>query len=315
MYPHATIEIGSHLGLYSPFRVPEKDGKTKCKKRVGTNVRENFGHCDPGGRPFGLLSSRSALPTRSSFRPPALQSYNQGEMRRQRQQRTLHALRAEVYRLHSEGKSFSEIGEELNFSKQRAHQLWKMGSPSSEASNIASRKSSTSLTVRQRRFAAGVAQGKTQRQAALDAGCSPGGADDFAQRAMKNPDFQQAFEEILDRHGLSDEEIARVHAENLRATKVVGTATKDGKITDFLERPDFPTRQKAARDGWELRGRIGSDQHAGNTGAVHIYLTLEQKQAIEAITGVPLPVVPEEECRISQDAKRRVIDIEAAAGD
>ena len=49
---------------------------------------------------------------------------------------------------------------------------------------------------------------------------------------------------MLDRKGLSEERIAEVHAENLAAMKVVATATKDGQITDVLERPDYATRQR-----------------------------------------------------------------------
>jgi hypothetical protein len=140
--------------------------------------------------------------------------------------------------------------------------------------------------VRQRRFAAELAQGKTQRQAALAAGSSPGGADDFAQRTLKNPKFQDSFTELLDRMGLSDERLAEIHAENLQATKVVGIARSlSGEIKEVVERPDYSTRQRAVKDAWSLRGRLGSSDSEGSGPQFNISLVYSTAKKIEAMTG------------------------------
>jgi len=119
------------------------------------------------------------------------------------------------------------------------------------------------LTVRQRRFAKGLAEGKTQKQAAIEA-VPPGTATDngleqWGSRTVRDPKFQKGFREILDEQGLSDEDIARVHRENLSATRIAGTASDGGKITDVLERPDYAVRQRAVADAWRVRGRMKPD--------------------------------------------------------
>ena len=67
--------------------------------------------------------------------------------------------------------SLAKIGERLGVSKQYVAKILK--SPPSESSTKASTTASTDsvnqLTVRQRRFAKGLAEGKTQKQAAIEA--------------------------------------------------------------------------------------------------------------------------------------------------
>ena len=59
---------------------------------------------------------------------------------------------------------------------------------------------------------------------------------------------------MLARKGLSEEKLAEIHAENLKATKTI-VATHDGKITDKLKVPDYPARQRAVDSGWDLYRR------------------------------------------------------------
>jgi hypothetical protein len=143
------------------------------------------------------------------------------------------------------------------------------------------------LTVRQRKFAAELAQGKTQRQAAIEAGVPPGGASAFAQRALKSAHFQETFEQMLDRVGLSEQRLAEIHLENTQATKVVAVARSiSGEVKEIVERPDYSTRQKAVADGWRLRGRIGSGDGDGNDASpIRIQLTMETIRKVEALTG------------------------------
>ena len=197
-------------------------------------------------------------------------------------------LRAEVLKLRTEGLSFSKVANQLAISKAYAVKLGKSDrSPDSDTGHRNGHK--RSLSVRQRRFAAELAQGKSQRQAALAAGSSPGGADDFAQRTLKNPRFQESFAQLLDRKGLSDERLAEIHAENLQATKVVAVGRNiQGTITEVLEKPDYSTRQRAVKDAWALRGRLGSNDAEGAGPQINISIAYQTARMVERLTGRPI---------------------------
>jgi len=116
------------------------------------------------------------------------------------------------------------------------------------------------LTPRERKFARGLAEGKSQKQASIEA-APPGSVSDnsleqWASRKVRDSKFQKSFKEILAENGLADEDVARAHRENLQATKVVATASQDGQITDVIERPDYATRQRAVSDAWRINDRM-----------------------------------------------------------
>src|SRR5262249_46881572 len=150
---------------------------------------------------------------------------------------------------------------------------------------------STGLTIRQRKFIAGRVEGKSQHQAAIDAGVPPGGADSFARRALKKEQIQNAFQELLDRAGLSEETIAQVHAENLKATKVVAVRWRDGDPDpDVVERPDYPTRQRAVNDAWRLHGRADKSTSQERPRApIILPPPPEDLLRVEGLRGSPLP--------------------------
>jgi hypothetical protein len=145
------------------------------------------------------------------------------------------------------------------------------------------------LSVRQRKFAKGLIEGKSNRQSALDAApageLTPSGADSWADRTLKDERLQGTFAQMLDRKGLSEQRIAEVHAENLTATKVVATATKEGQITDVLERPDYSTRHRAVQAAWRLRGRDRTADEDGGSERLQIVVLPETKLQIERLVG------------------------------
>jgi hypothetical protein len=104
---------------------------------------------------------------------------------------------------------------------------------------------------------------------------------------VRNPKFLNEFHRILDRHGLSEARLAEVHGQNLEATKTI-VATHEGKITDQLEVPDYPSRQRAVDSGWDLYGRHKPEQTEQPQGPTIIYITQEKKKAIEGMIGGPL---------------------------
>jgi len=209
---------------------------------------------------------------------------------------SVEAQRVEVIRLREEGLSFSKIGARMGISKAYAVKLVRLPAPVSDRSpqSVTNGGSDRCLgKTRQRKFAKGLAEGKSSRQAAMDsalpAKLSGSGADSYANRILKNPQFRESFEQMLTRKGLGEEHIAEIHAQNLEATKVVATATKEGRITDVLERPDYPTRQRAVQAGWRIRGRDRTDEH-GTSNPVVIVVRAETKRNLEQLVGRPLDI-------------------------
>ena len=145
--------------------------------------------------------------------------------------------RQDVHRLREEGLSFSRIGDQLGISKAYAIKLSKPvtnRSPISVTNGRSDRCGSDRRpNARQRKFAKALAEGKSNRQAAMEAALpaalTESGADSYANRTLQNGQFRETFEKMLDRKGLSEERIAEVHAENLAAMKVVATATKEAR--------------------------------------------------------------------------------------
>jgi hypothetical protein len=64
------------------------------------------------------------------------------------------------------------------------------------------------LTVRQKKFVAGITEGKSQTQAAVDAGYSPSTAPQQGNRMLKKAHIREAITDILERKGLSDDYFA-----------------------------------------------------------------------------------------------------------
>ena len=103
---------------------------------------------------------------------------------------------------------------------------------------------------------------------------------------------------------MSEEAIVRVHAENLMARKVVAYATKDGRITDVLEGPNYPVRQRAVTDAWRLHDRLVERGQAATQkgGCVIVRLSPENARMMERLRGEPLPDTIEIEPEQSMEA-------------
>lgn len=216
--------------------------------------------------------------------------------------------------LRDSGLSLSQIGERLGVSKQYVAKILK-GQPSTKASTA----SVNQLTPRQRSFAKGLAEGKTQKQASIEAVPTGSAADNsleqWASRTVRDPKFQQTFKQIRAENGLADEDIARVHRGNLSATKVVATASQDGKITDVLERPDYAVRQRAVADALRINGRMKADASTEPPPQPRIVvLSQADAEAFKVFTGGgPLPpsiqVAPEGIAREFIEAEGETVDV------
>jgi len=208
-------------------------------------------------------------------------SYSRG-MKKQKP-RPVDEMREEVARLRNEGLSFSQVAKELGISKSYAVKLSK---PQSDRSPQPVH-GHLGLSVRQRKFAKGLLECKTQKQAALDANVPPASAETWASKEVRNPKFLSEFHKILDLKGLSEEKLAQIHVENLEATKTI-VATHDGKITDQLKVPDYPARQRAVDSGWDLYQRRKPAEVEQPYVPQPIIINLEKKALIEGLIGGPL---------------------------
>src|SRR5262245_782760 len=96
------------------------------------------------------------------------------------------------------------------------------------------------LTPRQRGFVVGKLEGKSNRQAALDAGYAPSTAENTKQTIMSRPDVREAFQELLDEH-LPPEKLVRCIVEGLDATQVK-FFSQEGDVIETVVLPDHRVR-------------------------------------------------------------------------
>ena len=219
---------------------------------------------------------------------------------KQHKPRPVEEMRQEVARLRTQGLSFTQVAKELGISKTYAVKL----SKSDSGRSLQLVTGHQGLSVRQRKFAKGLLEGKTQKQAALDAGAPPASAETWASKEVRNPKFQSEFHRILDRQGLSEERLAEVHAQNLQATKTL-VASHEGKITDQLEVPDYGVRQRAVDSGWDLHARRKPEEVEQPQGPTIIYITPEQKKQLEGLCGE----------KLDDDPNLQIIDVTAKESD
>lgn len=119
------------------------------------------------------------------------------------------------------------------------------------------------LTAKQRGLIKGIAAGKTNRQAALDAGygggVNPESASAQASQALNKPNVMSALEAALDRAGATLEKSAEVIAKAHAAEKTVVT-----KLGDVVEiGPDHATRLRAAELNGKFRKLLTSGPEEG----------------------------------------------------
>jgi len=150
------------------------------------------------------------------------------------------------------------------------------------------------LTVRERKFIMGLADGKSQTQAAKDAGYSKKTAYSIASEKLKKPDIQQSLQALMETRGLSDDRLLSVVEDGLQAQKAIGylhqyKKGEDGRVegvkpdevmsNDFIEYPDHSTRHKYLVTALELRGHI---KKVNGDQIIQIFVTQEGVEAKRA---------------------------------
>jgi terminase small subunit-like protein len=96
-----------------------------------------------------------------------------------------------------------------------------------------------SLDQRERRFAAGVAAGKSLRQAAKDAGYATSTAEKKAYKILRGPRVQSFLTEALEQAGITAKKIAQPIVDALQAKRTVAIKGPDGEIHLETEYPDI----------------------------------------------------------------------------
>lgn len=121
---------------------------------------------------------------------------------------------------------------------------------------MASRK----LTIKEAKLVKGVAEGKTQTQAAIDAGYSKKTATVIASENLRKPNVQEALHMELQRQGITLEKAIEPITKGLKAKRVVQI---EG---DFFETEvdDLDMQIKASDRALKLMG-VSSKDNEGNT--------------------------------------------------
>lgn len=111
----------------------------------------------------------------------------------------------------------------------------------------------TKLTDKQRKLIKGVAEGKTQKEAAKSAGLS----EAHASVCLNMPKVQETLQQMMAKHGLDDASLLNAHRELISATKVISAVNgtdANNKTMDFIDVPDFQARAKGLEMAYKLKG-------------------------------------------------------------
>jgi len=113
-----------------------------------------------------------------------------------------------------------------------------------------------SMTKPQRKLIKGIAEGKTQKDAAKSAGLN----ESYASQVLNTPKLKKALTELMDEMGLSDEMLLAKHKELLNATRT----------TDNGEIPEYKIQAKALEMGYKLKSAFVDKSEVEMSGQLSI---------------------------------------------
>jgi hypothetical protein len=126
-------------------------------------------------------------------------------------------------------------------------------------------KTKQAVAARRQKIAKAITEGKTQKQAGIEAGLSPKTASSQVSQILVEPKMCATFAQLLSRV-IPDDYQATKYRESLEATKVIsaniiakngeGMADAHSMTKDFIEVPDFPTQLKANDSISKLKGHL-----------------------------------------------------------
>ena len=128
------------------------------------------------------------------------------------------------------------------------------------------------VNARRKKIIKAISEGKTQKQAGVEAGLNPNSAQQQTSQILLEPCVKKSFLEILN-DKVPDDFHSNVYREGMEANKVIsanviapnGEGMKDANsmTKDFIEVPDHPTRIKAADSVSKLKGLVVDKQQVG----------------------------------------------------
>lgn len=128
------------------------------------------------------------------------------------------------------------------------------------------------VEARRKKIIKAVLEGKTQKQAGIEAGLKPEYAQQQVSQVLVNPIVKKTFLDILNEQ-IPDDFHTNVYKEGMMADKVIsanvialngeGMADAHSMTKDFIEVPDHPTRVKAADSVSKLKGLIVDKKTVG----------------------------------------------------
>ena len=132
------------------------------------------------------------------------------------------------------------------------------------------------LTTKQRKLIKGVVEGKTQKQAAIDAGYSEKSAETIASQQLAKEQVKATIQDLMEHMGLSDGALLVKHRELLEAQKQIsGVQSKggnprdaDGGSLEFVDVPDYQIQAKALEMAYKLKGAFTDKAEIKHSGAI-----------------------------------------------
>lgn len=117
------------------------------------------------------------------------------------------------------------------------------------------KKKEPKLTVKQKKLLKGVMEGKSRKQAAISAGYSPASAHSTATLTLNNSKVKTAFQNMLDKAGLTDDALAKKFQELVTA-KETKFFQKDGVVVETRDVEAIETQRKTAEFVAKLKGHL-----------------------------------------------------------
>lgn len=126
-------------------------------------------------------------------------------------------------------------------------------------------------TIRQKRFIKYYLETGNASQSALKAGYA---VRESAFDVLSSPIIKKLWPALLDKHGISDNKLAKVLGEGLNASKTVISL---GDEPEACKVADHPTRHKFLTTALELKEKIKHKNGNGKNGDTHFHLTVTLK--------------------------------------
>lgn len=159
------------------------------------------------------------------------------------------------------------------------------------------------VKARRKKILKALVEGKTQKQAGIEAGLKPEYAEKQVSQILSNPSVKKTFQDLLN-ETIPDERQANKYLECLDATKVIsanviasggeGMADANSMTRDFIDVPDYAVQLKTNDSISKLKGYVvDKSQHGLDDRVLSIlcsilppeYVSEFKKKLSELVTG------------------------------